>query len=102
MSPVEPLGGHTLTGRFIALEPLQTRHFDGLADAGRDPSIWTYMPHDVSAGSGAFVKWLAKENEAGRVFTFAVRRLSDDRLRGSASTHYIAPDYPREGYSAAR
>ena len=53
MKKVEPLGGRTLRGRFIALEPLETRHFADLAAASRDPTIWTYMPHDVSAGVGA-------------------------------------------------
>jgi RimJ/RimL family protein N-acetyltransferase len=95
MRPVEPLGGRTLKGRFIALEPLEKRHFDGLAGAGRDPSIWTYMPHDVSAGAGAFVKWLSAENEAGRMITFAVRRLADERLVGSTSYLAIAPEHAR-------
>ena len=59
MNEVRPLGGRTLKGRFIALEPLEPRHFDGLAEAGRDPAIWTYMPHDVSAGVGAVIRGLA-------------------------------------------
>ena len=95
MRPVEPLGGRTLKGRFVALEPLAKRHFDGLVEAGRDPSIWTYMPHDVSAGAGAFVKWLSAENDTGRMITFAVRRLTDERLVGSTSYLAIAPEHAR-------
>lgn len=95
MTPVGPLGGRTLTGRFIALEPLEKRHFDGLADAGRDSSIWTYMPHDVSKGPMAFVKWLAAENESGRMVSFAVRRLADNRLVGSTSYLAITPEHAR-------
>jgi len=95
MRSVEPLGGRTLAGRFIALEPLEKRHFDGLVDAGRDPSIWTYMPHDVSAGAGAFVRWQADENDAGRMITFAVRRLADNRLVGSTSYLAIVPEHAR-------
>ena len=95
MTPVEPLGGRTLTGRFIALEPLQTRHFGGLVDAGHDPSIWTYMPHDISTGVGAFLKWLVDENEAGRMVSFAVRRLADSKLVGSSSYLSIVPEHAR-------
>ena len=95
MRTVEPLGGYTLTGRFIALEPLKACHFDGLAEAGRDASIWTYMPHDVSNGPMAFVKWQADENDAGRMITYAVRRLADGRLVGSSSYLAIVPEHAR-------
>jgi RimJ/RimL family protein N-acetyltransferase len=95
MNKVEPLGGRTLKGRFIALEPLGERHFEGLAKAGRDPAIWTYMPHDVSAGARAFLDWLAGENQKGRMITYAVRRLADDSLVGSTSYLSIAPEHAK-------
>lgn len=95
MNKVEPLGGTTLTGRFVALEPLESRHFDALAIAGRDPSIWTYMPHDVSKGAGAFIAWLAGENASGRMITYAVRRLADQALVGSSSYLNIVPEHAR-------
>jgi RimJ/RimL family protein N-acetyltransferase len=95
MREVEPLGGQTLKGRFIALEPLEQRHFQGLGAAGGDPSIWTYMPHDVSAGQLAFIQWLASENAQDRMITYAVRRLSDDALVGSTSFLAIAPEHAK-------
>ena len=95
MNIVEPLGGRTLTGRFIALEILEDGHFDGLVRAGRDPAIWTYMPHDVSKGPRAFLNWLADENQAGRMITYAVRRLADDTLVGSSSYLNIVPEHAR-------
>ena len=95
MKKVEPLGGRTLKGRFIALEPLEQRHFAALAEAGRDPAIWTYMPHDVSAGAGAFLAWLAGENSQGRMITYAVRRLRDGALVGSSSYLAIAPAHAK-------
>ena len=95
MKKVEPLGGRTLNGCFIALEPLEQRHHADLAEAGRDPVIWTYMPHDVSAGTGAFIAWLAEENAQGRMITYAVRRLSDDVLVGSTSYLSIAPEHAK-------
>ena len=95
MTDVEPLGGRTLRGRFVALEPLEARHFAGLAEAGRDPAIWTYMPHDLSAGAGALTAWLAAENVQGRMISYAVRRLSDDALVGSTSYLSLAPEHAR-------
>ena len=94
MSKVESLGGHTLKGRFIALEPLEQRHVAGLIEAGRDPSIWTYMPYDVSSGIGPILDWHVKENVAGRMITFAVRRLADGALVGSTSFLNIVPAPP--------
>jgi RimJ/RimL family protein N-acetyltransferase len=95
MKEIKLLGGRTLRGRFIALEPLEPRHFDGLAEAGRDPAIWTYMPHDVSSGVGAVIRGLAEENAQGRMITYAVRRLSDDALVGSTSYLAIAPEHAK-------
>ena len=95
MKEVKPLGGQTLTGRFIALEPLAEQHFAGLAEAGRDPAIWTYMPHDVSAGVDKLIRGLAEENAQGRMITYAVRRLSDDALVGSTSYLAIAPEHAK-------
>ena len=95
MTEVEPLGGRVLRGRFIALEPLEARHFAGLAEAGRDPGIWTYMPHDLAAGVGVHIAWLAEENLQGRMISYAVRRLSDDALVGSTSYLSIAPEHAK-------
>jgi RimJ/RimL family protein N-acetyltransferase len=95
MNIVEPLGGRTLKGRFIALEILAERHFDGLERAGSDPAIWNYMPHDVSKGPRTFLDWLALENKSGRMISYAVRRLVDDALVGSTSYLAIVPEHAR-------
>jgi len=95
MNQVEPLGGHTLTGRFIALEPLEQGHLPALIAAGRDPSIWTYMPHDVSDGVGPMLRGILSENIEGRMISFAVRRLSDGALVGSTSYMNIVPEHAR-------
>lgn len=95
MKEVKPLGGRTLKGRFIALEPLERRHFAQLVEAGRDPAIWTFMPHDVSAGVGALLQGLAEENAQGRMIAYAVRRLADDALVGSTSYLAIAPEHAK-------
>jgi RimJ/RimL family protein N-acetyltransferase len=95
MNKVEPLGGRTLKGRFIALEPLEQGHVAALIEAGRDPSIWTYMPYDVSSGIGPILDWHLNENVEGRMVTFAVRRLLDGALVGSTSFLNIVPEHAR-------
>jgi len=91
MRNVEPLGGHTLTGRFIALEPLEARHHDGLIAAASDAGIFTYMPFDVSKGFASRLGWFTDENHSGRMISYAVRRLADGVLVGSTSYLNIAP-----------
>lgn len=95
MRQVESLGGRTLTGRFISLEPLEQRHIPALAEAGRDSSIWTYMPHDVTNGVGAMLEGIAIENASGRMISYAVRRLLDGALVGSTSYLNIVPEHAR-------
>jgi N-acetyltransferase len=88
MTPVTALGPRTLTGRFIALEPLDERHRDGLLEAAADPETWTYIPVE------SFEKrlpWMLEENQAGRLMTFVVRRLADGAIVGSSSYLNIAP-----------
>ena len=95
MRQVEPLGGYPLKGRFIALEPFEQSHVAGLTEAGRDSSIWTYMPYDVSSGIGPVLDWHLNENVEGRMITFVVRRLSDGALVGSTSFLNIVPEHGR-------
>ena len=95
MREVKPLGCRTLCGRFIALEPLEPSHFAELAEAGRDPAIWSYLQHDMSADAGALIRWLTEENAQGRMITYAVRRLTDNALVGSTSYLAIAPEHAR-------
>lgn len=88
MTPVAPLGPRTLTGRFIALEPLDERHRDGLLAAAADPETWTYIPVESFEQR---LPWMMAENQAGRLMTFVVRRLADGAIVGSSSYLNIAP-----------
>lgn len=88
MTPVASLGPRMLTGRFIALEPLEERHHDALIAAGAEPETWTYIPIDDFA---ARLGWMAAENAAGRMTTFVVRRLADGAVAGSTSYLNIVP-----------
>jgi RimJ/RimL family protein N-acetyltransferase len=91
MRNVEPLGGHALTGRFIALEPLERRHHGGLIAAAADSSLFTYMPFDISQGFASRLGWFESENASGRMISYAVRRLADGAVVGSTSYLNIAP-----------
>jgi N-acetyltransferase len=86
MTPVTSLGPRTLTGRFIALEPIEARHHAQLLEAGADPETWTYIPVDNFA---ARLPWMVEENRLGRLMTFVVRR--EGRLVGSTSYLAISP-----------
>ena len=91
MKPVSPLGPKTLTGRFVALEPLRESHHADLIAAAADPEIWTYFPLDVRKGYAARLPLFVQEMAKGTQMTFAVRRLSDGAIVGATSYLAIAP-----------
>ena len=88
MTPVSPLGPRELRGHFVALEPLEERHHAALLEAGKDADIWRYISVDPKLGFAGRLPYLVKENAKGAMFTFAVRRLSDNAMVGSTS--YLA------------
>jgi len=92
MTPVTSLGPHTLKGKFVTLEPLEERHHEGLLQAAAsDPDIWRYIPVDPDEKFVSRLPWMVKENEAGRLITFVVRRHADDAIVGSTSYLAIQP-----------
>ena len=95
MEKVEALGGATLTGRFIALEPLVERHHEGLIAAAQAPGIFAYMPFDTRSGFAARLPWFAAENASGAIVSYVVRRLANDAIVGSTSYLAIAPEHGR-------
>ncbi len=91
MTPVRSLGPRTLTGSFIALEPLAERHHAALLKAAADPETWTYIPVDPKDGFAKRLPWMVKENAEGRFLTFVVRRLNDNVVVGSTTYLNMAP-----------
>jgi RimJ/RimL family protein N-acetyltransferase len=79
-----------LSGRWVALEPLQEVHREGLRAAADDERIWV---HTLTAPRGpAFDRWFDEASAvhaAGRRVPFAVRRRADGVLVGS--TGYLDP-----------
>jgi N-acetyltransferase len=92
VKPVEPLGPWTLIGRFVALEPLEPHlHADLIRIADAEPTIWTYMPLDLSKGFTPKLTYIAEENAKGTWLTYVVRRQSDGVVVGSSSYLAITP-----------
>jgi N-acetyltransferase len=80
----------TLTGKWVALEPMVEAHREPLRRAANDERIWTRTI--VRAMGEAFDPWFAAalaERAAGRWLPFAVRRLCDSACIGSTS--YLDP-----------
>jgi RimJ/RimL family protein N-acetyltransferase len=89
---VAPLNTGTLTGRFVALEPIAPRHHAELKRAGSDASLFKHIP-DVGNAS-KFEDWIAHINAGmagGSRIAYAVRRLSDGVIIGSTSYLDILP-----------
>jgi RimJ/RimL family protein N-acetyltransferase len=96
MTPVSSLGPRMLSGRFIALEPLEPRHHEALLKAADDRDLWRYIPIEQEPnGFAKRLKWLAQSMESGDPLTFAVRRLSDGAIVGSTSYLALSADNAR-------
>ena len=54
---IQPL---TLTGQTIRLEPLALAHVPALAVAGRDESLWRFMPYGSSKAEGFIQAWVSQ------------------------------------------
>lgn len=96
MNVVTPLNTGTLTGRFIALEPMEERHHAGLIAAADDPELWRYIPVDgAHGGFGRRLPAFADEMAKGNQIAYAVRRLSDGTIVGSTSYLALSPENAR-------
>jgi RimJ/RimL family protein N-acetyltransferase len=79
-----------LEGEHVRLEPLSRSHAPDLAEAGRDPSIWTWMPWRPLASPGDALAYvdaaLAAARDGGQV-PFATISRASGRVVGS--TRYL-------------
>lgn len=74
-----------LNGRFVRLEPLSEGHVPGLALAGKDPSIWRYLPYGeitTEERMGELVRGFLAGAETGRELPFAVMAVESNRPIG--------------------
>ncbi|MGH7340561.1 MAG: GNAT family N-acetyltransferase, partial [Candidatus Rokuibacteriota bacterium] len=80
----------TLVGRHVRLEPLAARHAADLLEAGKDPSIWTYLSGSPFLDLADTERWIAEvlaEVTAGRQVAFVNVDLASGRAVGS--TRYL-------------
>lgn len=76
----------TLTGNWVALEPLAPEHREPLRQAANDERIWEHtLTVAMGPGFDAWFNHAIAEREHERRFPFAVRRLNDQQLVGSTS-----------------
>ncbi len=78
----------TLEGKHVRLEPLAPEHASDLYEAGRDESIWTYLPGPAFKSLGDTERWIAEtlqESLTGRQIAFAI--VANDKAMGS--TRYL-------------
>jgi len=75
-----------LSGRWVALEPLNEAHRAALRQAADDERIWgAAAMRAIGDGFDAWFDTALAEREAGRWLPFAVRRLADMTCVGSTS-----------------
>lgn len=80
----------TLAGRHVRIEPLSLDHADDLLRAGRDDSIWSYMPNPAFRNVEDVKHWIAaalSEANSGQQVPFAVIDTSTTAAVGS--TRYL-------------
>lgn len=96
MKPVASLGPRTLTGRFVALEPVEARHHAELKAGGSDADLFRHIP--TMGDASQWDQWVERVQSGvadGHRIAYAVRRLSDGALVGSTSYLDILPQDAR-------
>lgn len=85
-----------LTGRHIRLEPLAEAHIAGLAEAGRDPSIWRYLVYGEITTPEKMEAWVRRHLKTQALGTdqpFAVVHLETGKIAGSTRYLDIRPEH---------
>ena len=86
----------SLSGHWVALEPLCEWHRTPLREAADDERIWrATLVRAMGDGFDAWFDAALAERQAGRWLPFAVRRLSDMSYVGSTSYLDITPRHRR-------
>lgn len=86
--------GLTLSGRFVALEPLDAaKHADALFRAfdGHD-ALWHYMPVGPFASSASFHRWMRDATAQHDPYLLAIRDRQSGKWVGFCSLLRIAPE----------
>jgi N-acetyltransferase len=66
---------HTLLGQTVRLEPIALAHVPALAIAGRDESVWRFLPYGNVTNEAAMTQWVSRmlnQQAQGTDLPFAV------------------------------
>ena len=86
----------TLTGKHIRLDPMTDEHVSGLAEAGRDASIWKYMVYGNLTSDnemGAWVREMLRRQAAGTDLNFVVIHLASGKIAGATRYLEMRPEH---------
>jgi RimJ/RimL family protein N-acetyltransferase len=84
----------TLTGRHVRLEPLSLEHVPGLAQAGRDPAVWSFMLYGDLTNPEAMRAWvqeILRRRDAGTDQPFTVFHVPAGKVIGATRFMEIRP-----------
>lgn len=84
----------TLSGRFARLEPLAAWHAEGLYEAGREPSIWTWLtrgPFESLDDARVWVDRAMQDSRGGKEMPFAIIDARSGKAVGSTRFLDIRP-----------
>ncbi|MGC1378971.1 MAG: GNAT family protein [Anaerolineales bacterium] len=85
-----------LSGNHVRLEPLSEAHIAGLAEAGRDPSIWRHMLYGEVTSPEKMAAWVQhrlRDKAPGAEQPFAVIHLETGKIAGSTRYMDIRPEH---------
>ena len=86
----------TLTGGLVRLEPLREAHIPGLAEAGKDESIWKFMLYgDLTQpeNMAAWVQDILGRQSSGTDLPFTVIHLPSGRVAGATRYMEMHPEH---------
>jgi len=93
---VERWTAPTLDGRVVRLEPLRHDHSDGLWEASRDPSTWTWLSIAQPATRAELDAWIddaLAADERGAEITLVTIGHEDRRVLGSTRFLALRPEH---------
>jgi len=97
MTPTWPTLRQTaLEGKAVRLEPLEERHAEDLYAAGREPSIWTYMPRgplESVTATRSMIRAVLDASMDGSQWPFATVDRASGRAIGSTRYFDIRPEH---------
>jgi RimJ/RimL family protein N-acetyltransferase len=85
-----------LEDEFVALEPIESRHIDGLFSAGQDPSTWQWTTESYCGTLAQSKKWVGcclERAGMGTQQAFVIIDKVNDKIVGSSSYLNIALEH---------